>query len=529
MWTFFSVQENDNDSKKLVASVLHISLQFPNSKYVCACDNHTIRAIRESINLSDIELIHHEIKPSWSFKYYIKNWLSITRNCIENEEHPVFINNRLLFTGTLPINQEHIEQGVAFIKKTTVSPEDKKYDNYSIDLLYVKKIRFVETVEKYFRENTPLFDEDTDDEQEVDNLILEDEAKNAVKVELSNNKDISDEEIETIKKYQECWRNIPTLFADMDDGNIGITTYIDGAGYLLTQDFFAFENKWEKSDVELIKLKSLKYKDTDIWGINISLHEAHPAISKLNNELTTLIINFKPMYMPLLNIAWGNSTININVPKKQGLVHWSREEDPSFYNYINSVLKNNNLLNPEVNKSPNEYFLFCNYILFDKAEVKYITNNMNNSFGVLFFNYSNELLDAFSNIELSTKFLGYYSEYPDSLESFEEPKDVERNGTKKLTTSDYNNEEEFKLYMDDLANYKYVEVDKHTPKNKIGTCLKLGVVPKIVDDTKLLELEEITNSDEEWEILSAKCKEYYTKNASLKSIGNKLIKHVFSM
>ena len=37
--------------------------------------------------------------------------------------------------------------------------------------------------------------------------------------------------------------NIPTLFADMDDGNIGITTYIDGAGYLLTQNFFAFENK----------------------------------------------------------------------------------------------------------------------------------------------------------------------------------------------------------------------------------------------------------------------------------------------
>ena len=219
------------------------------------------------------------------------------------------------------------------------------------------------------------------------------------------------------------------------------------------------------------------------------------------------------MYMPLLNIAWGNSTININVPKKQGLVHWSREEDPSFYTYINSVLKNNNLLNPEVNKSPNEYFLFCNYILFDKAEVKYMAINMNNSFGVLFFDYSNELLDAFSNIELSTKFLGYYSEYPDSLESFEEPKDVERNGTKKLTTSDYNNEEEFKLYMDDLANYKYVEVDKHTPKNKIGTCLKLGVVPKIVDDTKLLELEEITNSDEEWKILSAKCKEYYTKNA----------------
>ena len=189
----------------------------------------------------------------------------------------------------MPINQEHIEQGVAFIKKTTVSPEDKKYDNYSIDFLYVKKIRFVETVEKYFRENTPLFDEDTDDEQEVDNLILEDEAKNAVKVELSNNKDISDEEIETIKKYQECWRNIPTLFADMDDGNIGITTYIDGAGYLLTQNFFAFENKWEKSDVELIKLKSLKYKDTDIWGINISLHSSSSNFKAITSLLLLLL------------------------------------------------------------------------------------------------------------------------------------------------------------------------------------------------------------------------------------------------
>jgi hypothetical protein len=528
MWTFYSVQENDNDSKKLIASTLHISLQFPGNRYVCVCDDDTMIAIRDSVDLSNIELIHHKIQPSWSLKNYIKNWLSVTRYCIENEEHPVFINNRLLFTDTLPINDEHIKQGVAFIKKNTISTQDRPYDNYSLDLLYIKKIRFVETIEKYFRENSLLFEE-VDEDTTIDNLIVEDEAKNAVKVELANNKVISNEEIETIKKYQECWRNIPTLFADMDDGNIDITKYIDGSGYLLTQNFFAFENKWERSDLELIKLKSLKYKGTDIWGINISLHEAHPAISKLNSELTTIIINYRPMYMPLLNISWGDSTININVPEKHGLIHWSREEDTGFYNYIDSVLKKNNLLNPEVNKSPNEYFLFCNYILFDKPDVKYITNNMKTSFGVLFFDYNNKLLDAFSNIELMTKFLGYYSEYPDILESFQCPNDIEKTGIKKLNINDYNNEDEFKLYMEDLATFKYVEINKDTPKNKIATCLKLGVVPKILDDTKLLELEEITNSEEEWEILSAKCREYYTKNASLKSIGNKLIKHVFSM
>ena len=51
-------------------------------------------------------------------------------------------------------------------------------------------------------------------------------------------------------------------------------------------------------------------------------------------------------------------------------------------------------------------------------------------------------------------------------------------GTKELKETDFNNEEEFKLYLDDLATFKYVRVNKDTPRNRITDYLRLGVVPR---------------------------------------------------
>ena len=114
------------------------------------------------------------------------------------------------------------------------------------------------------------------------------------------------------------------------------------------------------------------------------------------------------------------------------------------------------------------------------------------------------------------------------LEDYVDPADVEKMGTKELKDSDYCNEEEYKSYLDELSTFKYVVVNKDTPKRKIAECLKLGVVPKLEDNSTLLELQDIATSDEDWEILSGKCKEYYSKNLSIAAMGNKLLSFVFS-
>ena len=76
-------------------------------------------------------------------------------------------------------------------------------------------------------------------------------------------------------------------------------------------------------------------------------------------------------------------------------------------------------------------------------------------------------------------------------------------GTKIIKEGEYNNEDEFSSYLDDLATFKYFNIDKHTPKTRIAECLRLGVVPRLIDETKLLGINDIAkDNDTDWEILS---------------------------
>ena len=157
-------------------------------------------------------------------------------------------------------------------------------------------------------------------------------------------------------------------------------------------------------------------------------------------------------------------------------------------------------------------------------------NSLIYSFRILYFDYDNESLELFDELDKPTDFIGYYSAYPKILEAFNQSQDVKRIGTKTIKENEYSNEEEFTEYLDDLITFKYFTVDKYTPKSRIADCLKLGVVPRLSDDTKLLEIEEIAKDKEtEWEILSEKCKEYYTNNLSINIIADKLVRTVFNM
>ena len=545
MWTFFAVQETEADVKALLCNILQISFSNPGNRFICACSEDAFQTI-EDFGIENITLIHRNISTDWSIKNYAKNWLETVRYAIETEDNPVYISRDLYLTKEVPITQEHIDQGVAFIKKDTIFPTLKKEMQYSSDLIFINNIRFVETIEKYYREHTDLFQE-AEDEKKNNNMTIDvsvdDDDNVTLEVSVENSEDgneadnttiqLTEEQIQeikdkktSIKSYQEAWNNIPLLFADRDDGVLSVSEYIDGSGYLSSQNFFAYQKSWTLAEMQW--RDGFKHNDTDIWGMNIRLNEMTPQVKDLNNKLINMLLQHEPRFMPLLNMRWSGNGIEILVPRKEGIAHWSREGDDGFYNFISAVAEEQEMYNSDTKESTADYFLFNNYILFDKPDVKYITNTLKKSFGIMYFDYTKELLDAFSDIGIKTKFGGYYSSYPKLLEEFVFDETIERIGTKKIKETDFTNEEEFKLYLADLATYKYVSIDKDTPRNRIADCLRLGLVPSLQDNSPLLDLEDIADSADDWEILSSKCREYYSSKLSIKEIGKKLLSFSFS-
>lgn len=543
MWSFFSIQETESDRKSLLCNILQLSFSNPGNKFICACDDDTFEFIK-SIDIDNMEIEHFKLDNDWSIKKYADNFITVVKHMIEHEEHPIFISRDLYLTKEVPINEKHIEQGLAFIKKSTDAPEVKKELQYSMDLVYIKNPRFIETVEKCYREKTSLFDIEevkADSDKETSDNELQELCKEEVKADIKEkeeeeeaNKIIDGKQVvdtkekdAEIKAYQTTWSNIPLLFADMDDGQLEVTEYISGEGHLSTENFFAYDKSWKLK--EMSWKDGFKHNDNEIWGMNIRLDELNQQIKNLNNQLVNMLLQNEPRFMPLLNMRWSGNGIQVQVPRKEGLAHWSREDNIGFYNFIENIAEKGKLLDNKPQECIADYFLFNNHILFDKPDVKYITNNMRKSFGIMYFDYSKELLDAFESFDSKIKFGGYYCSYPKILDSFEDPNDVERLGTKTLKDADYTNEEEFKLYLDDLATFKYVYVDKDTPKNRIAECLKLGVVPRLQDDSPLLDLEDIAKDDEEdWEILSGKCREYYSEHLTGEKMAKKLLSFVFS-
>lgn len=523
MWTFVIVQEEEQELHLLVSSVIQISISNPNNNIVCAC-NQEYFDILEKYFSKNVNLIHYKLNINSShkknLKYFLLNWINTFDFAIKNYEHPIYVPSSIVLVNKVPITQELIDQKVCFIKlrqtfsaasdeNKIINPEDAKKNkaNYSMSLFYISSLHALNVIKKYFSKESKLFEEeskiDYDNIEEIKSLIVE------------------------RKKYAKLWRELPLLFADMDDGTISITKYISHDGYLTTGDFFTLDKPYSKNDL-FVQEGLIKHKEDTIWGMSISTILDERVIVEINSKLSALLIAYNNIYLPIINMKYSKSILRVITPKKINIAHWNREND-TFYNYLESLCDDNKLID-YCNTENQDHFYISNYVLYDKPDSKYIIPTLRNSYGLLYFDYNNELLDTFDDIDIKNIFIGYYSYYPKVLEEFNDPKDVTRMGTKTLKEKEYTNEEEFSLYLDDLSTFKYFTIDKNTPKNRIAECLRLGVVPRVLDNTKLLDIEDIAKDEEtEWEILSEKCKEYYTKNLSIEAITGKLVKINFNM
>ena len=538
MLTFLIVQEREDSLHILFSKLIQISITNPDNNVICSCNSEMFDLLKRCCP-KNINLIHYEISVNFmNIKISILNWINSIEFAVKNYGHGLFISEQTILVNKIPLTEELKLQKVAFLKlldcenggfdeeDSNVVVENKNNNRFSSSIFYISQQSAIDSIKELFSEKTDLFKEE---EEEVAKDIEEKEDEDE-ETKIKRKRKIIQEKINIHKQYVSVFANIPYSFTDIieNDELTDEQKYITHKGFLTTSDFFRLENSHKKENI-LVKDGAIMNNNDKVWGIIIETSRAEHPIQIVNAHLTKSLVSFNITYLPALNMIWQKDILNITIPKKDGLYHWNRNND-LFYNYVENISNNNQFISLNQKETHRSHFYISNYVLFDKSDVKYLTNELNGNFGILYMDYSNELLEAFNSNDNNTVFLGYYCPYLTSLEGFVNQEDVNRMGTKTLKEGDYNSEQEFESYIDDLATFKYFTVDKNTPKNRIAECLRLGVVPRLVDDTKLLELEEIAkDKDTDWEILSEKCKKYYSENVSLEAITNKLLKIIFNM
>lgn len=385
------VQESLYDKQHILGLLLSIELYDKNSTCVVCCDNE----IKKYIELfpKTIELnLDFGIKPvnnNFMTLEYIKNIFNSLKYCIDNYKECVFVNKELIMTNPLIISDQIKSQGIGFINKTiNVIDKEREFQRYSIGLLYIKDIEYVNRIINHYETELKCID--------FFNLSFDayDESKKEEVTSLC------------IKIYAE----LPLFLIN----NLQINYFFDNYTYLGTEDFFAYENSIKLTDIE----KNISIKNSQVSFCNIRVNTLDKKIQQLNNYFLNILVNKHIIYMSLLNLKMSGNKLQFIIPKKNGVGIWNRINDKGgLYELIDFFVdKNKNYISKvEVDI---DYFSFGNYLLTDKPSHIWLNNTIKKYTGLLICNYDKSLTDILHSLPISSEFLFYYSYFPTILDTF---------------------------------------------------------------------------------------------------------------
>ena len=538
------VQETRYDKQHILGLLLSIELYDKNSTCVICCDEE----IKKYIELfpKTIELnLDFGIKPvndNFMALDYIKNIFNSLKYCVDNYQECVFINKELIMTNPLIISDQIKSQGIGFIKKTiNVIDKEKEFQRYSIGLLYIKDIEYINLLINHYETELKCVD--------FFNLSFDAYDENKKKEETSL----------CIKIYAE----LPLLFIN----NLQITSFFDDYTYLGTEDFFAYENSVKLTDIE----KNISIKNSNVSFCNIRVDTLDKKIQQVNNYFLNILVNKHIIYMSLLNLKMSGNKLQFIIPKRKGVGIWDRTNDKGgLYELIDFFVdKNKNYISKvEVEI---DYFSFGNYLLTDKPSHIWLNNTIKKYTGLLICNYDKSLIDSFPSLPIPSEFLFYYSYFPTILDTFiksnmnssekksECIKVIKNDSADNLTfTISYemeNNVEpveassvNFMNLLEKLRKVKYGMMETFDI-NLIATYMGLGVVPIIVpkynkynkdnkDNCSIHPIYELTENVhyltqkptqilDNYTQLQENCLTYYNKHIQPDACLRKLLNFIF--
>lgn len=531
------VQESLYDKQHILGLLLSVELYDKNSTCVVCCDEE----IKNYIELfpKTIELnLDFGIKPvnnNFMTLEYIKNVFNSLKYCINNYKECVFINKELIMTNPLIISDQIKSQGIGFIKKNiNVIDKEKEFQRYSIGLLYIKDIEYVNRLINHYETELKCID--------LFNLSFDAYDKNKKKEETSL----------CIKIYAE----LPIFLIN----NLQINYFFDNYTYLGTEDFFAYENSIKLTDIE----KNISIKNSHVSFCNIRVNTLDKKIQQVNNYFLNILVNKHIIYMSLLNLKMSGNKLQFIIPKRNGVGIWNRINDKGgLYELIDFFVDQNKNYISKVEVDI-DYFSFGNYLLTDKPSHIWLNNTIKKYTGLLICNYDKSLTDILHSLPISSEFLFYYSYFPTILDTFiktdanlyekeiEYIKVIKNDSPDSLTfTLIYemeNNEEiiepietsvNFMNLLKKLAKVKYGIIETFDI-NLIATYMALGVVPIIMaNENKIIPLiydltenvhyliQKPTQLLDNYTQLQENCLTYYNEHIQPEACLRKLINLIF--
>jgi hypothetical protein len=488
---YLAVQEHNNDGPKLLSLALSISLADPTSTIVMHCSDDVRDFI---VNYTDINasIEFNTIDEQFNLENYAKRWLNALQVNIDSQRPVIFCHQMLVFSSPVIITDEIKAQGIGFIKKHIGVAPSHERSLYSFDVLYISSQAVLDKIKKHYESDSTLF---------VDG-----------KTEWSDSEK---------KNLIECWANLPLRFADYDDGTVCVSEYIDGRGYLGTENFFAFENAWKMSELDY-QGDVLKRGEDTIFVTNIRFDTLERAVQELNKRLLNMVVQTNRHLMPIYNIKFSNDGIQqIGVPKPGGLLHWKRDVDSWFYKFIDELCQSDTFKRVEVEA---DYFICNNRILLDFPGTKWINNSVSKAFSVLYFAYDEQLLSVIPDMGPDFVFGGYVPRNRAVLECVDM---VERDEDVILIPPRHEiTDNDYPAFLENLRRHRYARFTIDSDKSMAAECAYLGVVPMVDEDVSLIDLDQLSTSS--WSEQSVEVINYYNTQLTIDTMKRKLLDHILS-
>jgi hypothetical protein len=497
MVTYFLLEEQPREKYSITALIFSIKYNDPTHNILLACTQET-REYIQNLKYLNANIRYRDIDDTFGLAQYAKNWLTIIREEVEKGNELLFCNHNITFVSQFIIPDSIKNQGIGFIKNDFDVCKDNEPLLYNINLLYISSIDVIERLEKHYRDSTTLF---------IDG-----------KLEWSENEK---------HEFKVAWSTIPSKFADYDDGVICVNEYFDGKMFLSSENFFAFENAWKLSDMSY--KNCLKHKDNDISIVNIRFYTIDERVQKLNKQLLSMTVAAYPYLMASFNLKFSkDGKQDIGYPNEEGLAHWDRTQNKSFYRLIDELVDTGLFNKVNVNA---DYFVCNNRVLLDKVGVKWITNALKKSFDILTFDTDNEFSEIAAKNDINTTFSGYIPFNRKKLEELE-PVDLSEREFDISTPANLDwfidhedNLEDYDKLLFDLSLHSHAMITKMTPVSRIAECAYLGVIPIFEEDVIVEGLPELTG-DCNNDIICMKS--FYHKELSVSAIADKIMYKIFS-
>ena len=231
------------------------------------------------------------------------------------------------------------------------------------------------------------------------------------------------------------------------------------------------------------------------------------------------------VYIQNLHFALSVNRIVIFGPKKDLIGDWGRNNTTNFDLYLSQLVVKDKHLNYKREVTDN-YYRAGHVLLYDYHNNSLVRGDMlKGSLKVAaLFNYNNKVLDELKDNYI---YIGLYTPWITILEHTINELNREKDTYHFTDLEVYSSEENYMNYIKELSNYKYSFITDDTCKCHVVDCLKLGVVPVIDDDCRLLEIEDIISDEDNWEEKSKKCQDYFSQNLTVRNISSRFCKALF--